>query len=89
MVIQYTLVSSACKFAPPGNIGLPLVRAFMNDLNLMLSFVAGAQNLSDRCVKALSWAGMYFRADKSTSIVIVRSKSLNTTLFYVTEPFTP
>ena len=59
----------------------------MDDLNLMSSSVSGAQNLLHRCVKALSWAGMYFRADKSRSIVIV--KSMNTTPFYVTEPSTP
>ena len=61
----------------------------MDDLNLMPSSVSGAQNLLHRCVKALSWAGMYFRADKSRSIVIVRGKSMNTTPFYVTEPSTP
>ena len=32
---------------------------------------------------------MYFRADKSHSIVIARGKSMNTTLFYITEPSTP
>ena len=31
---------------------------------------------------------MYFRADKSRNIIIVRGKSMNTTLFYVTEPST-
>ena len=55
----------------------------------MSSSVSGAQNLLHRCVKALSWAGMYFRADKSCSIVIVRGKSMNTATFYVTKPSTP
>ena len=68
-----------------GNVAFPLIRAFMDDLNL----ISGMQNLFHRCVKALSWAGMYFRADKSRSIVIVRGKSMNTTPFYVTEPSTP
>ena len=68
---------------------MSLVRAFMDDLNLMSSTVSGTQNLLHRCVKAFSWAGMYFRADKSHSIVIVRGKSMNTTLFYITEPSTP
>ena len=72
-----------------GNVALSLVRAFMDDLNLMSSTVSGTQNLLHRCVKAFSWAGMYFRADKSHSIVIVRGKSMNTTLFYITEPSTP
>ena len=81
--------SSAHKFVSTGNIAFHLVRAFMDDLNLMSSSVSGAQNLFHRCVKALSWASMYFRADKSCSIVIVRGKSMNTTPFYVTEPSTP
>ena len=83
VVIEYTLASSARKFVSTGNVALPLVRAFMDDLNLMSSSVSGGQNLLDRCVKALLWAGMYFRADKSCSIVIVRGKSMNTTPFYV------
>ena len=89
MVIEHTLASSACKFVPTGNVALPLVRAFMDDLNLMSSLVSGAPYLLDRCVKALSWAVMYFRVDKSHSIVIVRGKSMNTTPFYVPEPSTP
>ena len=89
VVIEYTLASSAHKFVSTGNVAFALVRAFMDDLNLMSSSVSGAQNLLHRCVKALSWAGMYFRADKSRSIVIVRGKSMNTTPFYVTEPSTP
>ena len=89
MVIEYTLASSARKFVSTGNVAFPLVRTFMDDLNLMSSSVSGAQNLLHRCVKALSWAGMYFRADKSHSIVIVRGKSMNTTPFYVTQPSTP
>ena len=89
VVIEYTLASSACKFVSTVNVAFPSVRAFMNDLNLMSSSVSGTQNLLHRCVKALSWAGMYFRADKSRSVVIVRGKSMNTTPFYVTEPSIP
>ena len=55
VVIEYTLASSARKFVSAGNVAFPLVRAFMDDLNLMSSSVSGAQNLLDRCVKALSW----------------------------------
>ena len=87
MVIEYTLASSARKFISTGNVALPLVRAFMDDLKS--SSVSGAQNFLDRCVKVLPWAGMYLRANKSHSIVIVRGKSMNTTPFYVKEPSTP
>ena len=86
MVTEYTLASSAQKFVSTGNAVSPLVRAFVDDLNRMSSSVSGTQNLLHRCVKALSWAGMYFRANKSRSIVIVRCKSMNTTPFCVTEP---
>ena len=72
-----------------GNFAFQLVRVFMDDLKRMFSSVSEAQKLLHRCVKALSWAGMYFRTDKSRSIVIVRGKSMNTTPFYVTEPSTP
>ena len=72
MVIEYTLASSVRKFVFTGNVAFPLVRAFMDDFNLMSSSLSGTQNLLHRCVKALSWAGMYFRADKSRSIAIVR-----------------
>ena len=89
MVIESILASPACKFGSTGNVSFPLVRAFMDYLNLMSSSVSGTQNLLHRCVKAFSWAGMYFRADKSHSIVIVRGKSMNTTPFYVTQPSTP
>ena len=53
-VIEYTLASSAHKFVSTGNVAFPLIRAFMDDLNLMSSSVSGAQNLVHRCVKALS-----------------------------------
>ena len=89
MGIEYNLASSAHKFVSTGNVALPLVRAFMDDISLMSSSVSGAKNLLDRCVKALSCSGMYFRVHKSRSIVIVRGKSMNTTPFYVTEPSTP
>ena len=85
VVIEYTLASSARKFVSTINVALSPFRAFMDYLNLRSSSVSGAQNLLDRCVKALSWAGMYFRANKSYSIVIVRGKSMNTSLFYDTE----
>ena len=89
MLIEYTLASSAHKFVSTGHVVFPLLRAFMDDLNLMFSSFSGLQNLLQRCVKALSWAGMYFRANKSRSIVIARGKSMNRTPFYVTEPLTP
>ena len=84
VIIEYTLASSARKFVSTGNVAFPLIRAFMDDLNLMSSSVSGTQNLLHRCVKALPWAGMYFRADKSRNIAIVGGKSMNTVLCHRT-----
>ena len=67
------------------NTVLPLVRAFMDDLSLMSSMVSGAQTLLSRCITALNWAGLEFRADKSRSIVIVKGRSMNTTPFSVSK----
>ena len=89
VVIECTLASSPRIFLSTSNAAFPLVRAFMDHLNLMSSSVSAAKNLLHRCVKALSWAGKHFRADKSHSIVVVISKSMNTTPFYVIVPSAP
>ena len=67
------------------NTTLPLLRAFMDDLSLMSTKVSGAQTLLSRCITALTWAGLEFRADKSHSIVIVKGRSMNTTHFSVSK----
>ena len=68
---------------------MPLVRAFMDDLNLLSSSVAGAQDLLACCTTALTWAGMDFRAEKSRSFVVVKGKSMNSTPFCVSKPSDP
>ena len=63
--------------------------AFMDDLNIMSSAIYDAKTLLSCCTIALIWAGLTFRADKSRSIVIIKVRSMNTTLFSVsslTEP---
>ena len=70
-------------------VSLPLVRALMDNLNLMPSYVAGRENLFVSCVEAWTWARIYFRAYKSRIIVIVWEKAINTTSFYVTDPSNP
>ena len=67
------------------NTTLPLLHAFMDDLSLMSAKVSGAQTLLSRCITALTWAGLEFRADKSHSIVIVKGRSMNTTPFSVSK----
>ena len=82
VMVECTLASSACKFVPTGYVALPLVKRYVDYLNLMSWSVSGVQNLLDISVKALSWAGMYFRAGKSYRLIIVKGKCMNTTLFY-------
>ena len=57
----------------------------MDDLNLMTTKVSGAQTLLFRCITALTWVGLEFRADKRRSIVIVKGRSMNTTPFSVSK----
>ena len=65
------------------NVSFPVLRAFMDDLNLLCSSVPGAKVLLSRCTKALNWAGMEFRPNKSRSIIIVNGRSMNVTPFSV------
>ena len=76
-------------FIHSSNVKLPLVRAFMDDLNIMSNSVPDAQDLLSKCAKALSWAGMTFRADKSRSIIIHKGRSLNSAPFAVNDPTSP
>ena len=89
IIIEYTLTSDAPNFIHSSKTSLPLVRAFMDDLNLMSTSVPETQKLLSKCTDALSWAGMSFRADKSRSAVIIKGRSLNTTPFKVGEPTCP
>ena len=89
IIIEYTLLSSAPNFITSNKVSLPLIRAFMDDINLMSSSVSGSQTLLDRCATALMWAGMDFRAEKSRSFVIIKGKSLNSTPFCVSKPANP
>ena len=54
VVIEYTLASSAPEFVSASNVALSLVRAFMDSITLMFSYVSGSRSLLDRCVKVLS-----------------------------------
>ena len=86
IIIEYTLVTSAPSFVMSSKVSLPLIRAFMDDMNLMSSSVSGAQNLLECCTTALKWAQMEFCTKKSRSFVIVKGRSLNTTPFSVYKP---
>ena len=89
IILEYTLLSTAPSFVTSNKVSMPLVRAFMDDLNLLSSSVAGAQDLLARCTTALTWDGMDFRADKSRCFVVVKGKSMNSTPFCVSKPSDP
>ena len=84
IILEYSMQTSVPKFTT-NNTTLPFLRAFMDDLSLMTTKVSGAQTLLSRCITALTWAGLEFRADKSRSIVIVKGRSMNTTPFSVSK----
>ena len=58
----------------------------MGDLNLLSSSVSGVKTLVQWCTKALKWVGLDFWADKSTSIVIIKGRSMNTMPFSASKP---
>ena len=84
IILEYSMQARIAKFTT-NNTTLPLLSAFMDDLSLMSAKVSGAQTLLSRCVTALTWAGLEFGADKSCSIVIVKSRSMNATPFSVSK----
>ena len=85
-ILEYAMLSSAPNFISSSKTALPLIRGFMDDINIMSTSVAGAQDLLARCSTALKWAGMDYCADKSRSIVIIKGKTMNTTHFTASEP---
>ena len=66
-----------------------LIRAFMDDMSLMSSFVAGAKYLLSPCTRALTWAGMSYSAHKSRRIVIIKGRSMKSTTFIIKKLSTP
>ena len=64
-------------------MALPLVRAFMDDLNLMAIEVHQTDELLGRADTALTWARMEFRAKKSRALVIRDGNVTNETPFSV------
>lgn len=58
----------------------------MDDLNLLFSSVPCAKTLLHWCAKALKLTGLDFRADKTSSIVIIKRWSMNTKTFSISKP---
>ncbi|XP_057296162.1 uncharacterized protein LOC130625104 [Hydractinia symbiolongicarpus] len=84
VIIEYVCAEEELESCvPPGDSDHPPVKAFMDDIFLMSSSVPQTQNLLDRCVTALHWAGMGFRPSKSRSIFIANGKVLDQSPFGV------
>ncbi|XP_057310248.1 uncharacterized protein LOC130648228 [Hydractinia symbiolongicarpus] len=84
VIIEYVCAEEELKICvPPGDSDHPPVKAFMDDIFLMSSSLPQTQNLLDRCVTALHWAGMGFRPSKSRNIVIANGNVLDQSPFCV------
>jgi len=83
VIIEYVTASGIVGYTDGGNVTLPPIRAFMDDVDLMTTTVINAQPLLKRCCVALVWARMKYRVKKSRSIVIKKGRSLNTTPFSI------
>ena len=77
VILEYSLPTNVRKCVINNN-QLPLICTFMDNLNLLCSSVSGAKTLLHRCTKALKWAGLDFQARKSTSIIIIKGRSMDT-----------
>ena len=80
VILEYYTQTDAFQFLSNG-VPLPLLQAFMDDINLMSFSVQGAHILLQCCTTTLKWTGLEFRADKLRSIVIIKGSSMNTTPF--------
>ena len=76
-LVWTSYLNTQCK---PGSLNLPLTIS-----HCPYFVLSGAQTLLSKCITALTWAGLEFRADKSCSIVIVKGRSMNTTPFSVSK----
>jgi len=67
--IEHVLNCDVQGFVTQGT-KLPLLRAFMDDMNLMSPSVHDTSTLLSRCCTALTWGRMKFKASKSRYVII-------------------
>ena len=89
VIIEYTILVDFQGFITSSKTVLPLVRAFMDDLNLQSVVVANTQCLLFRCTTALTWARMDFRAKKSRSLVMIDGKTIDIEPFQISSADPP
>ena len=81
VIIEYSIQVDFQGFITSSKTILPLIRAFMDDLNLMTTGVRESHILLDRVVFALRWARMYPRGSKSRSLVMESGRIRNQSIF--------
>ena len=70
VIIEYICNTDVQGFVTSSKIVMPLLRAFMDDLNLLCVNSGDMRILLGRANTALTWAGMEWRASKSRSLVL-------------------
>ena len=89
VIIEYAILSKAPWVIYSGKGSRPLVRAFMDDMSLVWSSVAGAKDLLSCCATTLTWGSMSYRVHKSYSMVIMMGTSMNSAPFSIKKAYMP
>ena len=74
VLIEYVCNTNIRGLVTSSKVVMPLVRAFMDDLNLLTIGTSDMKVLLKRASDALEWAGMEFRAKKSRYLVMEGGK---------------
>ena len=77
VVTKYATQVDFRVFVTSSKTILPLIRAFMDDLNLMITKVQESQVLLNRVVLALRWARMLPSGSESRSLVMENGRVIN------------
>ena len=74
IIIEYICNTDVEGFRSSSNVLMPLIRGFMDDLNLLTVGVKDAQTLLGRASEALTWARMEWRLKKSRYLVLLKGR---------------
>ena len=71
------------RYTLSSGVDLPLLRAFVDDLNITTISVPNGQTILDAVDRILTWARMKAKASKSRSGVVVKGRCLDISPFFV------
>ena len=74
IIIEYICNTDVQGFRSSSEVLMPLIRGFMDDLNLLAVHVEDAKTLLDRASVAITWARMEWRVKKSHHVVLVKGR---------------